>query len=90
MEEIKVQVQGTPYVRTNIINNIKITVNRIVLFKSVSISVNLLEDNKLIENKFYDIKGDDYTAWGNDDNYIVNYVLGKLNMSRSNVNISVQ
>uniref|UniRef100_A0A6C0EY08 Uncharacterized protein n=1 Tax=viral metagenome TaxID=1070528 RepID=A0A6C0EY08_9ZZZZ len=90
MEEIKVQVQGTPYVRTNTINNIKISINRIVLFKSVSVSVNLLEDNKLIENKFFDIKGDDYIAWGNDDNYIVNYVLGKLNMSRSNVNISIQ
>jgi hypothetical protein len=89
MDDINVQVQDKPFIKTNIINNIKISVNRLLLFKSVSIYVNLLENNKLIENKYYELTGDEYTAWGNDDNYIINYVLDKLDMTPASVKVTV-
>jgi len=82
MEDIAVNVVNSDYVITNVINNIKIRVNRLVLFTSVSVCVNLLNNNSLIDNKFFTLAGTDYTNWMNDDNYIVDYVLTQLNLSR--------
>ena len=80
--DINVNINDYELVRTNTINNIKIHVNQIVLFNSISICVRLFHDNTLIENKMLEISGTDYTNWGNDDNYIVNIVLTKLGLSK--------
>jgi hypothetical protein len=82
MEDIEVKVNDSNYVQTNVINNIKIKVNRLVLFTSVSLCVNLLNDNTLIDNKFFTLTGTDYTNWANDDTYIVTYVLAQLNLTK--------
>jgi len=83
MEDIVVNVIDSNYVQTNVINNIKIKVNKLVLFTSVSLCVNLLNNNRLIDNKFFTLTGTDYTNWTNDDTYIVTYVLAQLNLSKA-------
>jgi hypothetical protein len=82
MEEIIVNVQDSNYVITNVINCIKIRINKLVLFTSVSLCVNLLNNKTLIDNKFFTLTGEDYTNWMNDDNYIVNYVLTQLGLTK--------
>jgi hypothetical protein len=82
MEDIAINVNDSNYVQTNVINNIKIKVNRLVLFTSVSLCVNLLHNNTLIDNKFFTLSGTDYTNWMNDDTYIVTYVLTQLNLTK--------
>jgi hypothetical protein len=83
MDDVIVNVNASDYVLTNVINNIKIKVNKLVLFKSVSLCVNLLNDNKLIDNKFFELTGTEYTNWMNDDTYIVTYVLTQLNLTQT-------
>ena len=79
---INVNIKDYELVKINIINNIQIYVNQLVLFNSISICVRLFHDNILIENQMLDISGTDYTNWGNDDNYIVDFVLTNLGLSR--------
>jgi hypothetical protein len=50
-----------------------------VLFTHVILNVTLFDDDKVIVlSTNVEISGDDYLAWANDDNYIYNYVAGKL------------
>jgi len=81
MDETKVNVQDSIYTKTMIINNIKIRTNRLSLFNSISLGVSLFADNVLVENKMIDVTGEDYTNWGNDDQYIVDFVLTKLGLT---------
>lgn len=65
--------------QVNNINYIKVSVDRIELFKSARLSVQLMNDNKVtVDVKQFDLKGTDYTNWSNDDQYIINYVLNKM------------
>jgi hypothetical protein len=82
MEDLVVEVNDSNYVQTNVINNIKINVNNLILFKSVSLFVNLLNNKNLIDNKFFTLEGTDYTNWANDDTYIITYVLEQLNLTK--------
>ena len=82
MNNIKVSINDYTFVQTSIINSIKINILKVELFKGITISVNLLSNDKLIDTKIMTITGDEYSNWGNDDNYIINLVLGKLNLTR--------
>ncbi len=82
MNNIKVNVNDYTFVQTSVINNIQINILKIELFIGMTISVNLLSNNKIIDSKIMNISGDEYTNWSNDDNYIVNLVLTKLNLIR--------
>ena len=80
MNEIKVNIQDSAYVKTNTIDNVLIKITNVQLFKSVTVVATLFENNKIIDNKVVMIEGTDYNAWSNDDNYIVNFVLNKLGL----------
>ena len=85
MNNIDVQVNPSPYVKPTVnISNLRINVMNVVLFNSVSVQAVLLDaNNNYIDTKIIVIKDADYLNWGNDDNYIVNYVLNELNLSQS-------
>jgi hypothetical protein len=56
-----------------------ITVQSIVLFESITLSVSLIDTNDTtVEVRVYTISGNDYAGWGVDDSYIVNWVKAKL------------
>ena len=82
MNNIKVNINDYTFVQTSIINNIQINILKVELFKGMTLSVNLLSNTKLIDSKIMSITGDEYSNWGNDDNYIINLVLDKLNLTR--------
>ena len=82
MNNIKVNVNDYTFVKTSIINNVQINILKIELFKSITLSVNLLSNTKIIDSQIMTISGDEYTNWTNDDNYIINLVLSKLNLTK--------
>lgn len=82
MNDIKVNVEDYNFVKTSVINNINIKIIQVELFKSITLSVTLLSNNQNIDNQIIKISGDDYTNWGNDDNYIINLVLTKLGLTK--------
>ena len=81
MNEIDVNVQDSQYVKTNTINKVIIRIANIELFSNVTVIASLFDDSTLVDNKVFKIEGQEYTDWSNDDQYIVDLVLGKLGMS---------
>ena len=80
--QMDVQVVPSPYIVTSNITNLQIRVISLALFTSVTVNVNLFSGNEFIISKSYILEGDEYTNWGNDDNYIINYVLTKLDLTQ--------
>ena len=70
-----------PFDKTTVttITSFSIEVTDVVLFTSVRLRVNLFDANgRRVDCNFLMVEGEDYVAWGNDDQYIVNFVSTKL------------
>ena len=52
------------------------------LYKSVNVHVRLMDNNQMVKSEMILIEGTDYTNWGNNDDYIVTYVLTKLGLTK--------
>ena len=82
MNNIKVKVNDYNFVKTSVINNIQINILKLELFKSMTLSVNLYSNTQLIDTQIITLSGTDYSNWSNDDNYIINLVMNKLNLTK--------
>jgi hypothetical protein len=59
-------------------------VNSFILKTIISFNVILLDkNNKILKIELITLEGDDYTKWGYDDNYVINYICSKLHLSQS-------
>jgi len=56
------------------IDNFEIVNLEVVLNKSAQLYVCLKNDDIIVETLFIKIEGDDYDNWGDDDQYIIDYV----------------
>jgi hypothetical protein len=75
----KVPINPFDQVTTKVITSFSVNVNNLVLNTSATLAVQLYDQSgMLIDMKMLEIRGDDYTNWGNNDEYIVNYVAQKL------------
>lgn len=83
MSDITVNVQDSPYVINNTITKVQIRVMNVELFTSVSVVASLFENDKILDNKYFKIEGEEYNNWGNSDQYLVNLVLTKLGLTPS-------
>ena len=84
MNESNVPVVPAPYVRPPVNGtNVQIRVINLALFNSVNVNAVLFSGNDYIDSKTYLLEGTDYTDWGSDDEYIVNYVLTKLGLTQA-------
>jgi cytidylate kinase len=64
---------------TKVIHSFNIDSVEITLFNSAKIRVALLNEQKhVVEITNIIMEGDEYSYWGNDDYYILNYVSAKL------------
>ncbi len=81
MNEIDVNVQDSPYVKTNTINKVIIRVANIELFTSVTVIASLFDQNILVDNKVFKVEGQEYSNWSDNDQYIVDLVMTKLGMT---------
>ena len=67
------------------INQFKVEVSQLILFTSVSLNVILYDsDEKFVCVKMVRLDGDDYTAWQDDDSYIIKYVRNVLEQESNN------
>jgi hypothetical protein len=79
-----VNVQASIITTVKTITSFNVRVQQLELFKSVSLIVMLFDtDGIVIDTKFMTLEGQDYLAWNNDDQYILNYVANKLNLTLS-------
>lgn len=52
----------------------ELLLNQSATFRVLCYSAN----DKLVETKFVTLEGDDYTNWGNDDEYVIEFVANEL------------
>jgi hypothetical protein len=65
------------------ISSIEIQIVNLVLFTSVNVMVMLYDENdNIIDNKYFNIEGTEYTDWASDDNYLLELILSKLNLTK--------
>ena len=66
-------------VTTKTIASFKIDRIEISLFKSAIITIVLLDAaNSIIDVKFVNITGDDYSKWSTDDSYVIDFIKQKM------------
>jgi hypothetical protein len=55
------------------------TIDKLVLFESLRIFVSLHDDKDfVVDTRVLTMDGVDYTNWGNDDKYVINWIKKKL------------
>jgi hypothetical protein len=74
-----VNVQPYDIVNTTTVNSFNVSVMSLDLFNSVTLTVDLFDasGNRVSAQRII-LSGDDYIAWGSDDNYINRYVATQL------------
>jgi len=82
MDKTNIVVDDKEEIKVFIINNIDIRVTGLNLGTSVSINVILKNNDSFINSVNYDISGQEYDDWGNDDVYLENLILQKLGLTR--------
>lgn len=73
---------ATPIAKTVQILGFRVSVINVVLFTSARLAIYLnckTGETSYIDYKELVIEGDEYSAWKDDDNYIMQFVEGKLN-----------
>lgn len=81
MADNKTKIQPKEVAVINNITSITIQVSSIILNTSAVLLVSLYdESDKYISTVNLDLKGEDYSNWGNDDIYLLDYVSNKLNI----------
>jgi len=82
MEKISVNIVDVT-LEAPVATNIEIDIMEIVLNSHVTAVVRFLNSNgNLLKNEIVKIEGAEYAAWGNDDSYIIDLVISKLNLSK--------
>lgn len=79
MADKVVAIVDYPFSRPAVISAIKVKVHSVVLFTSVTLMVQLLDSaSKIVDVKQVVLSGDEYLAWGQDDQYLITIALAKL------------
>jgi len=82
MSTKKILVDSKEFIQKFIINNIEIKIIDLNFGISVDIACIIKQDNNLVSTRILNISGDEYKAWGSNDNYIEDLVLKKLGLTR--------
>lgn len=80
MPDIKIDIEPFTVTTTNVMTKMSIRRITINLNTSANIMVDLFDDNnRFIQMKILTLAGEDYSNWGTDDNYIIEWVKQNLN-----------
>lgn len=81
MSNTEIQISNKEFTEIKTAKYIDIKILNIVLFSHVIVSVIFKDLNKnIIKVENIKIEGEDYLNWGNNDNFIIEYVTNLLNI----------
>lgn len=81
MNESKIYVEPKEFTTIRVANYVSIRIVNLKLGEFVECFVNIYEENNNnFETKLIRIDGEEYDAWGNDDNYLLNLLLSKVGL----------
>lgn len=78
----KIKVQLKEVIQIKIINNVLIKIINMKLSEFANISAIVRHNDDFIENYTFHIEGDEYKQWGSSDDFIIDYVLTKIGLTR--------
>ena len=81
---IKLTIEPSVFVPpSRVIHSVSIQVVSLVLFQGATLLATILDENEYpVDTRFFELKGDEYAQWNNDDSWVVNYVLEKLSFTK--------
>jgi len=82
MDATKIKVNDKEQVQVFIINNIEMRIVNMSLGNYVDVNAVLKQDNNFVSSQNFRIQGEEYTNWGDDDQYIEKLILQKLELTR--------
>lgn len=79
-----VNIEPKDITQVNTATNVEMHMSNLVLGTSIDINV-LFKDSqgRVFKMELVRVQGDEYSQWGNDDNYLIDLVLSKLGLSRN-------
>ncbi len=81
----KIKVQSKEVVQIKIINNVLIKIINMKLSSFANISAIVRHNDDFIENYTFHIEGDEYNQWGSNDEFIIDYILTKIGLTRREI-----
>ena len=79
-----INVDNKEVVTTNTITSIDILTGELSLNNSVNFPVKLLDqDGNIVSIEFVRIEGEEYSNWSSDDQYVVDLILSRLNLTKA-------
>ena len=82
MSENNFNIKPKEIITTTTITKITITTHNIIINSSVNLLVTYYDEkDKYVETIHLLLDGEDYKLWGSDDNYLLNWVCNKLNLT---------
>lgn len=77
-----VDIETKEFITVQTAKKIAIFVLRVELFSKATVHVHFLnEQGQNVNLQILDMSGEDYEAWGNDDQYVVSWTLSKLGLN---------
>jgi hypothetical protein len=82
LNDNRIVVEPYELIRVKTVTSIDMRIIALELFKSVTVSVAMYADDGYVcDNRVLEISGDEYLAWNNNDQYLVNLVCTKLGLT---------
>lgn len=76
-----IEIQDHALVHKNIVNGINIAITNLIFNKSATFRVRFISGGNVEgEPLMITIEGDEYLGWNNNDDYIIDLILNKLNL----------
>ena len=79
---IIIPVYSKEFIVTKTINNVIIRIINMKLQEFANISAIVRHNDDFIENYTFHVEGDDYKKWGSNDDFIIDYVLIKIGLTK--------
>ena len=80
---MNIEIEDHELIHKNIINNINIAITNLNFNKSATFRIKFISGTNIKgESLLITIEGDEYLGWNNNDDYIIDLILNKLNLKR--------
>jgi len=83
---ISIPVYSKEIIITKTINNVIIRIINMKLQEFANISAVVRHNDDFIRNYTFHLDGEDYNQWGSNDDFIIDYVLLKIGLTKKLIN----
>lgn len=83
---VSIPVYSKEIIITKTINNVIIRIINMKLQEFANISAVVRHNDDFIQNYTFHLEGEDYNQWSSNDDFIIDYVLLKIGLTKKSIN----